>query len=260
MATVSYPFLVLLFAFVWVVCVDSAIFVFQWKPTNTELVDNDSQKSIGKVRINVDETFDISPLFPDGIGGTYFNSIDVLTAEVTEDTSGITCFFYTIEDFVTPLFDAETPLELPNFINAGWLFYFALPAPRRQILVLAEYGENSIQPFVVDLVMGFGYRNWPITANGIGRANSNELVGYIRGATVIASPEPDVRCYFIVDPSENDGGRNVSTYFSQDRPLQSHEFGVIGISCTSEMSYDSSYHPQNWNIENSNEDFFSNSE
>ena len=230
------------------------------RSTGNAIDNTDSRDSIGKVRINVDEIFDISPLFPDGVGGTYFNSLDVLTAEVAEDSAGITCFFYTPDGLVSPLFDTEKPLELPYFIRAGWLYYFALPKAERQILILAEYGESSVQPFVIDLIMGFGYRSWPITDNGIGVERESGFAEYIRSAAIIASPEPDALCYFDVDPSENNEGRNSSMSFSQDRPLRSLEFGVKGIHCKSEMSYDSTYGPQNWNPQNWNDDLFSNSD
>ena len=247
----------------YLVSVDSAMFYFQWKPvrsTGNDIENANPIEPIGKVRINVDETVEISPLFPDGVGGTYFNSVDVLTAEVIEDSIGITCFFYSADSFVSPLFDTDKPLELPYFISAGWLYYFALPKAQRQILVLAEYGESSVQPFVVDLIMGFGYRSWPITDNGIGVEQKNGLAGYIRSAAIIASPEPDTLCYFDVDPSENSEGRNFSMSFSQNRPLRSSEFGVKGIHCKSEMSYDSNYRSRNWNLHNWNDDLFSNSD
>lgn len=238
--------------------IESAMFYFQWKPmgsTGDDVDKTDSRHSIGKVRINVNETFEISPLFPEGVGGTYFNTIDVLTAEVTEDLSGLTCFFYTTEGFLSPLFDTERPLELPDFIRAGWLYYFALPKPERQILVLVEYGESSVQPFVVDLIMGFGYRSWP-TKDVAGKEQKDGLAGYIRGAAIVASPEPDTLCYFDVDPSENIERRSFSITFSPDRPFQTFEFGVKGIHCKSEMSYDSNYRPRNWSPENWNDDLF----
>lgn len=247
----------------YLVSVDSAMFYFQWKPVisaRNDVENTDSTDSIGKVRINVDEKVDISPLFPDGVGGTYFNSLDVLTAEVIEDFVGVTCFFYSTDSFVSPLFDTEKPLELPFFINAGWLYYFALPKPERQILVLAEYGESSVQPFVVDLIMGFGYRIWPITNNGIGVEQEDGVAEYIRSAAIIASPEPDALCYFDIDPSENTEGRNSSMVFSQDRPLRTSEFGVKRIQCKSEMSYDSNYRARNWNSQNWNNGLFSNSD